>query len=288
MSTSWQSQITADGSVTFFSPEFAETFHSSSGARQEAEQKFVMPSGLIPKSQAGQLTILDVCYGLGYNSAAALEAVWAANPLCRVDLLALELDISVAIAALDFLSSYSHLVQSHLTILANRQEVSTPQLGGRLAIGDARQTLQKIPKSWQADVIFLDPFSPPKCPQLWTVEFIALLVQFLKPQGKLVTYSCAAAVRQALIMAGLNIASTPSVGRKSPGTIASFATLDFPPLTQSETEYLQTRAAIPYRDAHLKDDAETIIKCRQQEQLSSTLEPTKQWQKRWHQRSLNK
>lgn len=283
MSTSWQSQITADGSVTFFSPEFNETFHSSSGAKQEAEQKFVIPSKLTRMAQqAHPLTILDVCYGLGYNSAAALEAVWAVNPDCQVEVLALELDITVPLAALGFLSSYSSQVQEYLTTLANCQEVNTPQLRGRLTIGDARQTSQKIPKGWQADVIFLDPFSPPKCPQLWTVEFIALLSQLLKPQGKIVTYSCAAAVRKALVMTGLNIASTPSVGRKSPGTIASFAALDFPPLTQSETEYLQTRASTPYRDPQLQDDAVTIIKNRKQEQLSSTLEPTKQWQKRWY------
>lgn len=282
MSISWQPQITADGSVTFFSPEFTETFHSSSGARQEAEQKFVMPSGLRAiAQQQDQLTILDVCYGLGYNSAAALEMVGAVNPLCRVELLALELDESVPLAALGFLSSYSSLVQEHLTMLANHLEVNTPQLQARLILGDARHTLQKIPVDWQADVIFLDPFSPPKCPQLWTVEFIALLARYLKPQGKLVTYSCAGAVRQALVMAGLNIASTPNVGRKSPGTIASPAILDFLPLTQAEIEYLRTHAAIPYRDANLRDDAATIIKRRQQEQLSSTLEPTKQWQKRW-------
>ena len=282
MSTSWQPQTTADGSVTFFSSEFTETFHSSSGARQEAEQKFVIPSGLQAIAhQRDQLTILDVCYGLGYNSAAALEMVGAVNPLCRVELLALELDGSIPLAALDFLSNYSSPVQEHLTRLANHLEVNTPQFRARLNLGDARRTLQKIPVDWQADVIFLDPFSPPKCPQLWTVEFIELVARYLKPQGKLITYSCAGAVRQALVMAGLNIASTPSVGRKSPGTIASPATLDFPPLTKSEIEYLSTRAAIPYRDANLKDDADTIIKRRQQEQLSSTLESTKQWQKRW-------
>ena len=71
-------------------------------------------------------------------------------------------------------------------------------------------------------------------------------------------------------MAGLNVASTTNVGRKSPGTIASPATLDFPPLTKAEIEYLSTRAAIPYRDANLKDDADTMIERRQQEQLSST------------------
>lgn len=282
MSIPWQPQITADGSVTFFSPEFTETFHSSSGARQEAEQKFVAPSGLgVMAQEVDQVNILDVCYGLGYNSAAALGAVWAVNPHCRIELVALELDGSVPTAALSFLSGYPLLVQKNLTMLARKLEVNTLQLQARLYLGDARKTLQQISSGWQADVIFLDPFSPPKCPQLWTVEFIALLAQFLKPQGKLVTYSCAAAVRKALVRAGLTVASTPSVGRKNPGTIASPAILDFPPLTKAEMEYLNTRAAVPYRDVNLSDDATTIIQRRQQEQLTSTLEPTKQWQKRW-------
>jgi tRNA U34 5-methylaminomethyl-2-thiouridine-forming methyltransferase MnmC len=113
------------------------------------------------------------------------------------------------------------------------------------------------------------------------VEFIALLAQHLQPTGKLVTYSCAAAVRKALLKAGLYIASTPSVGRKNPGTIASPAPLDFPALTPAENEYLYTRAAIPYRDESLKDDAETIKKRRYEEQARSNLESTSQWKKRW-------
>lgn len=281
----WQPHTTADGSITFFSPEFQETFHSSSGAKEEAVQKFVVPSGLGEMVQGfnsgDRLKILDVCYGLGYNSAAALEAVWTSNPRCRVDLRAWELDATVSPAAVEFLATYPSLVWDNLTTLARELAVSTPQFEGRLEIGDARDSLQRLDRTWQADVIFLDPFSPPKCPQLWTVEFIALLVQHLQPQGKLVTYSCAAAVRQALIMAGLHIASTPSVGRKNPGTIASPSPLDFPALTAAEIEYLHTRAAIPYRDEYLKDDAETIRKRRYEEQARSKLESTSQWKKRW-------
>jgi tRNA U34 5-methylaminomethyl-2-thiouridine-forming methyltransferase MnmC len=79
----------------------------------------------------------------------------------------------------------------------------------------------------------------------------------------------------------LYIASTPSVGRKNPGSIASPSPLEFPPLTPAELEYLQTRAAVPYRDPHLQDEVTTIRQRRTQEQTSSPLEPTNKWKKRW-------
>ncbi|NJL92114.1 MAG: hypothetical protein HC916_21845 [Coleofasciculaceae cyanobacterium SM2_1_6] len=286
MLKAWQPQTTADGSITFFSPEFQETFHSSSGAEEEALHKFVMPSGLATLAQewiVGQtpLKILDVCYGLGYNTAAALATIWQVNPACAVEVLAWELELTVPQAALGFLKSYPPPIPELLTTLATELKVDIPRLQGRLEIGDARKTIQRSSLDWRADVIFLDPFSPPKCPQLWSIEFLALLAQHLQPQGKIITYSCAAAVRTALLQAGLYIASTPSVGRKNPGTIASPSPLEFPPLTSAELEYLQTRAAVPYQDPHLKDEAATIRQRRTQEQTSSHLEPTSKWKKRW-------
>lgn len=60
---------TADGSVTFWSETFQETFHSTHGAKNEAEAKFVIPTKITEKARMQtQLNILDVCYGLGYNS----------------------------------------------------------------------------------------------------------------------------------------------------------------------------------------------------------------------------
>jgi hypothetical protein len=43
----------------------------------------------------------------------------------------------------------------------------------------------------------------------------------LHVDGLLATYSCAAAVRTALLAADLQIGSTPPVGRRSPGTVAA-------------------------------------------------------------------
>jgi tRNA U34 5-methylaminomethyl-2-thiouridine-forming methyltransferase MnmC len=162
------------------------------------------------------------------------------------------------------------------------RRVQTEYFDGQLIIGDARETIKSLCQSqWQADAIFLDPFSPPKCPQLWTVEFLGLVARCLKPTGRLTTYSCSAAVRKALALAGLKFGSTPSVGRRSPGTVASFCEQDLPPLSLQEQEHLDTRAAIAYRDPSLQDSADTICLRRQQEQQTSILKPTSQWKKRW-------
>ncbi|MBE9168840.1 hypothetical protein IQ238_15425 [Pleurocapsales cyanobacterium LEGE 06147] len=283
-------QVTGDGSCTFFSEEFNEAFHSHYGAKQEAEAKFVEPSQL--KQKASQLKdranipirLLDICYGLGYNSAAALAAIWSVNPQCKIELIALELSDVVPHQAIahQLLAQWHEPIPQLLKELANVYKMQSDLFQGRLLIGDARETIKYLCQlQWQADAIFLDPFSPPKCPQLWSVEFLGLVAQCLKPTGRLTTYSCSAAVRMALSLAGLQFGSTPSVGRRSPGTVASFCGWDLPSLSLQEKEHLYTRAAIPYRDPYLQDSADTICLRRQQEQQISTLEPTSQWKKRW-------
>lgn len=282
-------QVTGDGSYTFFSEEFKEAFHSHYGAKQEAEAKFVEPARLRQKaSQFRQtntpLCILDICYGLGYNSAAALAAIWSVDPQCKIELIALELSAAIPRQAIahQLLARWSEPIPQLLKELATTYKIHSELFQGQLLIGDARKTIKSLCQySWQADAIFLDPFSPPKCPQLWTVEFLGLVAQCLKPTGRLTTYSCSAAVRQALALAGLKFGSTPSVGRRSPGTIASFCERDLSPLSLQEQEHLETRAAIPYRDPSLQDSAERICLRRQQEQQTSILKPTSQWKKIW-------
>lgn len=284
---SYELKLTKDGTFTFFSLDFQEDFHSYYGAKQEAEKKFVDPCLLREKaSKNPSLILLDICYGLGYNSAAALANIWQVNPQCFVKLVALDIDNRVAIQAINhnLIDIWGAKINKILTELAINNEVNTNLLQAELLKGDARITLQQIAeKKIKADAIFLDPFSPPKCPQLWTVEFLDLVAKCLNTTGRMATYSCAASVRSALEIVGLNIGASESVGRRSPGTIASWSNEQLPPLSQQELEHLKTRAAIPYRDPYLKDSAQEIIKRREQEQNISTLEPTSHWKKRWNQ-----
>ena len=281
-------QMTADGSYTFFSPEFQETFHSHQGAKLEAELKFVKTTQLAQLAHQSTVRLLDVCYGLGYNTAAALETIWQINPDCHVEWYGLELDPSIPKAAIahHLLHPWSGPIVellSHLAISpAGPPLACSLPFTGKLLFGDARQTIQTVQKSgFQADAIFLDPFSPISCPQLWTVEFLEWVVKCLAPTGRLTTYSCSAAARMALRMAGLTLGSTPGVGRKSPGTIANFTGKHIPPLSIKEEEHLKTRSSVPYRDPALSDDRDTIIQRRRQEQAASAMETTSQWKKRW-------
>ncbi|RDH50572.1 tRNA (5-methylaminomethyl-2-thiouridine)(34)-methyltransferase MnmD [Fischerella thermalis] len=288
-------ELTADGSFTFFSQEFGEAFHSHYGARQESFLKFVEPTQLALKAKyKPMLRLLDVCYGLGYNTAAALQTIWSVNPNCYVEVIGLEINTAVPQSAIAhrLFENWNYEYTNILSQLAYEQKVQTNRLQAMLLIGDARTTVQEVyGLGFQADAIFLDPFSPPQCPQLWTVEFIQQLTLCLQKDGILATYSCAAAVRTALLTAGLQIGSTPPVGRRSPGTVAASkektanASLRKFSLSQAEKEHLLTRAAIPYRDPQLKDSAEAILKRRQLEQQASSLEPTSRWRKRWHRES---
>ena len=276
-------QSTADGSFTFFSSQFGEAFHSHHGAHQEAQFKFVEPTGLRQKALKPKLRLLDVCYGLGYNTAAALATIWAINPSCDVEVVGLELNPSVPLAAIAhrLLNIWSQPIPQLLTHLATTYQARTDHFKANLLIGDARVTIRQV-QDWnfQADAIFLDPFSPPNCPQMWTVEFLEHVSSCLCSNGRLATYSCAASVRTALMAAGLQIGSTLPVGRRSPGTVASWSMSDLPVLSQQQQEYLLTRAAIPYRDPQLVDSNTVILQRRQREQHASSLEPTSRWMKR--------
>ena len=275
---------TDDGSYTFFSTEFGQTFHSKFGAKEESIHKFAVPTLLAQKALGGRLRLLDVCYGLGYNTAAALETIWQVNPDCIVELVALELDETVPVAAIEhhLLADWTEPIPQILAELADDRVSETERLTATLIFGDARQTIDKVRQmEFQADAIFLDPFSPLSCPQLWTIEFIDRVAKCCAKDGRIATYSCAAAVRAAMIAAGLQIADSIPVGRKAPGTVASFSGEGLPALSQQELEHLQTRAAVPYRDPTLADSMAKIVLRRELEQDDCGLETTSQWKKRW-------
>jgi tRNA U34 5-methylaminomethyl-2-thiouridine-forming methyltransferase MnmC len=288
---SWTPLITQDGSYTFFSAEFDETFHSVRGAKAEAFQKYAEATYLVQKAQAQApvLRLLDVCYGLGYNTAAALELIWNVCPECEIEVWGLEIDPTVPASALapELLSGWSASVQVVLQNLGRCHYHNQTGLRATLLLGDARQTVQTlIQDGFKADAIFFDPFSPQRCPELWTVEFFQAISRCLKLDGILSTYSRAAAARTALKSAGLCIGTIASGSvlphQWSQGTVASWYPEALPPLSLMEQEHLDTRASIPYRDPELSDLREVILSRHLQEQNASSLESTSSWRRRWN------
>ena len=192
---------TKDNSDTFYSDEYEETFHSVSGAFDEALKKFVLASSL----KEGE-RVLDVCFGLGYNTFIAVKNVK------NLKIIALEKDRKV----LDELQKLEIEGFEFVKRVASTGFYEN-SCSIKLIVGDALETIDQVD---EVDVIFHDPFSPKKNPELWTEEFFSKEYSKLAKGGRLFTYSCAKAVRDNLRKAGFVVEDVAPVGRRGPSTLA--------------------------------------------------------------------
>lgn len=303
-------RLTADGSPSLWSDAFGQAFHCHSGARREAEAKFMRPAQLQRFPPGSRLVVVEVCVGLGYNTAALLEGV--SDHGLSLDWWGLELDpqpLALALGNPRFRDLWRPQTLTALEQLRDRGHwrqaglESGQNSSGRWWLGDARQQLHNLPPAvWGCcDLVLLDAFSPGQCPQLWTLEFLGHLAALLSPHGRLLTYCSAAAVRHALQRSGLQLASLRPVheqterrpaeaaqpGRHwSDGTVASPAALPSDALLRHldgmEQEHLLTRAAVPYRDPLGNAEPEAIRTRRRLEQeRNPALSSTSAWRRRW-------
>ena len=285
--------LTKDGSFSLRSIFFQENFHSLFGAFEETKIKFTAPSDL-ERFKGKSLSVLDICFGLGYNSASLLNELIKQESY--LNLYALEIDkkpLEYALKNKYFYKLWAPKVKKILDSLYLNDSFDDQFFKCRILWGDAREKINAIPAYTKFDLIYLDGFSPQKCPQVWTIEFLSKVTQKLNPQGYLITYSSSAAVRKTLRNLGLEIFTIkPSFNEKtfwSQGTvaIAKFdknkmnSNLNLEKLSVMEEEHLLTKASIPYRDTNLNSTKDDIIKKRLDEQLFSNLVPTKKWRKKW-------
>lgn len=223
---------TEDGSSTFFNEEYQEAYHSKVGAYREALEKHVIPSGLLElaKQPNSEIRILDLCFGLGYNSGVAIEKfreLQASKAKLRI--LALENDPEVLgkISSLKVPDSYLP-IRNELSVLNERLSLEGDCYELDLLLADARLSVnnreffkEKFSSSENIfDIVFFDPFSPKSCPELWSEDFIRAVVELAKPGAMITTYSSARIVKDNFKSAGCEISEGPLVGRRTGGVLA--------------------------------------------------------------------
>ena len=286
---------TKDGSLSLYSVNYKEGFHDKGGALKESINKYLLPAQLDQFSNTEKIIVLDVCMGLGYNSGCVLEQLLQNEH--KIEWHGLEIDQKPLNLGLDekiFQEIWSPKILNFFICLKNSGNWAEGFNKGTIHWGDARQKIYEINDSLMFDLILLDPFSPQKCPELWSEEFISLLSKKLSCEGRLITYSTAASVRASLKKAGLTIYSVIPIEedqRKwSLGTVAMKKKLDkkliskncqLKNLSARELEHLATRSSIPYRDPTGRGNSKEIILTREIEQSKSQLINTSSWRKRW-------
>lgn len=203
--------VTGDGSLTFYNGAYGETYHSISGAEEEALKKY---AEVCHEQLQRNVRILDVCFGLGYNTAAALDAAQG-----TIEVVGLENDEVILQKIQELSPRFGTYALIKQCAQKKGRVVMEKKVTLKIMLGDARETIKRLNKDY-FDVVFFDPFSPKKCPELWTEEFFRDVVSVMKKGGILTTYSCAAVVRENMRHTGFAVKDGPCVGRNAPGTIA--------------------------------------------------------------------
>lgn len=70
----YEPYFTEDGSVGLYSYADKDVYHSKFGALTEAWEKFILPAN-IDINNINELKVLDICYGIGYNTKALMSFV---------------------------------------------------------------------------------------------------------------------------------------------------------------------------------------------------------------------
>jgi tRNA U34 5-methylaminomethyl-2-thiouridine-forming methyltransferase MnmC len=208
--------LTKDGSLTYFNEEFSEHYHSVSGAKEEALKKFVLPS-LNNYIFKDEIKILDVCFGLGYNSSCLIDEIKKRDKEIKIKIIALEKDKMILNKILDNnidFESYKLIKEC----IVNNFYYEDDKLSIKIILGDALTEIKKLNEKF--DFIFHDPFSTKKMPEFWSEDFFKEEFRLLKDNGRLTTYSCASVVRNNLKKVSFKTYDVEPVGRRAPSTLA--------------------------------------------------------------------
>ncbi|MFH1053472.1 MAG: MnmC family methyltransferase [Candidatus Woesearchaeota archaeon] len=200
--------ITDDSSITFYNKEVEDHYHTKSGAKEEAVEKHVKALDVKPNK-----IIFDICFGLGYNSAAALD-IGGQTIYCFEN----DKEILRKILEIDADFESYNMIKEFVNGFLKGDNVYEKQ-GVRLVMifGDARIKILNVKE--KADYVFFDAFSPAKVPEMWTEEFFKNIRINMKNGGKLSTYSCAGWVRNNMRNAGFKVLDGPIIGRRGPSTV---------------------------------------------------------------------
>ena len=186
-----------DGTNTLFSKEFNEPYHSTKdGALHESLEKHVKPSFKL-KNKKQHLTILDICFGLGYNTFATLYYIKKQKISTKVHILSPEFDEGLihSLDTFDYPPEFED-IKHIINAISKNLYYEDEQFKIEILLGDARKSIPQIKE--KIDIVYQDAFSPAHNPLLWTTEYFKDVRAICKEDALLTTYSIAAAIRLGL------------------------------------------------------------------------------------------
>lgn len=202
---SWAIKVvqTKDGSNTLFSEAYSQCYHSvKDGAINESLYKHIFPA-LKHHKDKHNLRILDICFGLGYNTfLTILENLKSTNPK-RIEFFSPELDLNLLKNLKNFtypkeFDTIHHIIKSISDNLYYEDELHKIEV----FCGDAREYIQNLQ---DIDVVYQDAFSSDVNSELWNLSYFKNIYSLLNEQGIITTYSISTNVRLSMSENSLSI-----------------------------------------------------------------------------------
>ncbi|MBA3026647.1 MAG: hypothetical protein FP820_09635 [Sulfurimonas sp.] len=217
--------LSEDGSFTAYSKEYEEHYHSTKdGALNESLVKHVMPAFRVKKNQE-ELHILDICYGLGFNTLATLLHHRQNAMTNKLFIYSPELDGSLIKSLKNFTyPAEFEEFRGMINKLSQDGVWDDGQFHIEIFIGDAREYVRQFDNKF--DIVYQDAFSPKANPMLWTREYFSDIKNAMKNDGILTTYSISLPTRLALHENGFQIYLNRGEGYRD-ATIAAFTGLEY-------------------------------------------------------------
>jgi tRNA U34 5-methylaminomethyl-2-thiouridine-forming methyltransferase MnmC len=208
-------QVTDDGSRTLVFCGSSVAFHSASGAAEETRHVYLINGGVAERLSAGLATrVFEVGFGTGLGVLMTVDAAIAAGtPLWMTSVenrllgagvlsqLQLEQSLREPRLATEFLRWQASLPDP---IMPGRYVwMAGPQQHVNLICEDVRNV--SLADEDRVDAIYFDPFSPSENPELWEIALLKRMRNWLRADGRLVTYCVSRAVRERFLAAGFDV-----------------------------------------------------------------------------------
>ncbi len=220
---------TKDDTFTLKNLEYNECYHSSEGALKETYYKHVsIMKELAQSIKEKEIRILDICFGLGYNT---FVSILNRPKNKKLKIFSPELDLELIKSLKNFkypkeFEKIKHIIKSVSENLYYKDEFIEIEVANE----DAREYIKKLKN---IHFVYQDAFSPKVNRELWTIEYFSDLKNILNDNGVITTYSVATPVRCALYKLGFKL-YTHKLDIIRKGTIASFMEIDYPKVNFEE------------------------------------------------------
>lgn len=206
-----------DGSNTMYSKKYNQHYHSLiDGAINESLYKHIVPAFEHHK-QKQELRILDICFGLGYNTFSTIYYAKKEGLSKKLYFYSPELDgeLIESLKSFEYPKEFEDIKYIIDEVISNHK-YKDDDIEIELFIGDALLYIKNLSNM---DIVYQDAFSSDVNTELWTKSYFDDIYKLLDDDGVVTTYSIATPVRLGMYEAGLYIYEYKSENTRR-GTLA--------------------------------------------------------------------